>query len=99
MRVGGLYKLTVPAKKSLIKKTERFSTQIGISTWFFEEAVKNQYRMYPMDTVVFVLELHQTSLEGKPLKGTTSRRLKVLLPDGKSATMFADTTEWEEVKQ
>ena len=55
--------------------------------------------MYPMDTVVFVLELHQTSLEGKPLKGTTSRRLKVLLPDGKSATMFADTTEWEEVTQ
>lgn len=98
MQLGKMYRFTERAKQACIRYAIKnrwpltFSSEVSLA--------KGRVRaQYPLDSCIVVLESHETTTSGKLLSGKTSRRLKVLLPDGKIGTMYVDTTEWEQATE
>lgn len=96
MRVGGLYRLTKQAVEEIEKK--RWENRV-LYVYFPSCGIDNQklITFRSVDTVILPLEITKLTPDGKSPKSETSRRLKVLLPNGLIGILYVDTTEWEEV--
>ena len=97
MRIGGMYQFTERTKQALIEQANERGWTPEIRVYLINEGTKS--KSFPYDIRIIVLEAYNTAVSGKPLAGTTSMRLKVLLPNASIGTMYVDTTEWEEVMQ
>ena len=100
MIVGKLYRLTERAKASMLKIQARYKYgRVGLD--LYSEGIatigKVTRTTFPIETLVVPLELHRTTITGKPLSGDSSRRIIVLLSTGDMGTMYVDINDWEEV--
>lgn len=100
MKIGCLYRMTQEAKQEV-------EEQVAKHNWLHRDLYvycpstekKGHVNLFyePIDSLVVPLEIYDHTENGKPLKGKTSRRLKVLFVNGRIGTLFVDITEWEEV--
>lgn len=100
MNVGDLYCLTEFAKANNIKRANQWPGTVPGLHIRFEHADDNnnhRYETYSLDTMIVPLEVSRTTIDNKSLRGVNSRRLKVLLVDGRIGIIYVDLTEWEPV--
>lgn len=101
MKIGSLYRLTDSVKESLNKRSNRFSSKINTLCIRFDDQndlhTMPEIGYYPVDTLIVPLEVHNTTFDGRGLRGDDSRRLKVLLTDGRIGELFVSLNDWEEV--
>jgi hypothetical protein len=97
MEVGKLYSLTAREKEKLKKQERYYVTRVGIN--LYTGNLRTHHEVFPVDTLIVPLEIYSVSVNGTPLKGENSRRLKVLLSTGDVGTMYLSTDEWEEATQ
>lgn len=102
--VGKMYGLTAAAKKTI--QNNRLAGEKGylvhyISFDRYDRYYKIDvvdYKYFPLDSRIVVLEVHNTHHNGSLLSGKNSCRVIALLEDSSIGTIYLSTQEWEQVE-
>ena len=101
--VGKMYGLTAAAKKTIQNNSSRLAGEKGYLVHYisFDRYYKIDvvdYKFFPLDSRIVVLEVHKAHHNGSLLSGKNSCRVIALLEDSSIGTIYLSTQEWEQVE-